>query len=357
MTSFQRQLNLYGFRRITKGENQGTYFHPKFQRGRKDLLMEIKRLPPKGSLPTIEEVISAADQLPSERYKLKKSMKSRVGMAPSSTQPRILPSKSTDSMITAESNSTGSNHFKPSGNSLAVPAMSTGYDTKLYANPLNFSNQNSQYLYENNVLSFNPPKTKSRLTMNIGYAKLDEFKKNLEAVSDNNSLGDENFNFKREQFPPKFVPVSAGSNFSSDPNQQKYLYSTETESFIPYSENGEDGSIVMNFDEVVKANQAVNSYYNQTDRANYSICNNNNQQAQVQRSQSDNDLLDLLSGVDVDGMSAEFLDDGFMSDFGNKFPSSSSLQEKFISGKSGNIDTNSTNRLSHCSSFEDASTF
>ena len=38
LTSFQRQLNLYGFRRITKGEDQGAYFHPKFQHERQDLL-------------------------------------------------------------------------------------------------------------------------------------------------------------------------------------------------------------------------------------------------------------------------------------------------------------------------------
>mmetsp|Transcript_11255 Transcript_11255/g.15503 ORF Transcript_11255/g.15503 Transcript_11255/m.15503 type:complete len:414 (+) Transcript_11255:68-1309(+) len=48
-TSFQRQLNLYGFRRLSKGEDQGSYFHPKFQRNRKDLLYEIRRLPVKSS--------------------------------------------------------------------------------------------------------------------------------------------------------------------------------------------------------------------------------------------------------------------------------------------------------------------
>lgn len=68
LTSFQRQLNLYGFRRLTKGEDQGAYFHPKFQRGRKDLIPEIKRLPPKGSLPTLEQVMNSCKQLPSERY-------------------------------------------------------------------------------------------------------------------------------------------------------------------------------------------------------------------------------------------------------------------------------------------------
>lgn len=49
MTSFQRQLNLYGFRRVTKGEDVGSYYHPKFQKGRRDLVPEIKRLPGKTS--------------------------------------------------------------------------------------------------------------------------------------------------------------------------------------------------------------------------------------------------------------------------------------------------------------------
>ena len=50
LTSFQRQLNLYGFRRVTKGEDQGAYFHPKFQHERQDLLEEIRRLPNKSAL-------------------------------------------------------------------------------------------------------------------------------------------------------------------------------------------------------------------------------------------------------------------------------------------------------------------
>ena len=49
LTSFQRQLNLYGFRRITKGDDHGAYFHPNFQRGRKDLVTNIRRLPVKAS--------------------------------------------------------------------------------------------------------------------------------------------------------------------------------------------------------------------------------------------------------------------------------------------------------------------
>lgn len=72
LTSFQRQLNLYGFRRLSKGEDQGCYFHPKFQRNRKDLLTEIKRLPEKGTLQTYDQVMAALNSRPSERFAAKR---------------------------------------------------------------------------------------------------------------------------------------------------------------------------------------------------------------------------------------------------------------------------------------------
>jgi len=50
LTSFQRQLNLYGFRRITKGEDQGAYCHTKFVQNRHDLLDGIRRVATKSAL-------------------------------------------------------------------------------------------------------------------------------------------------------------------------------------------------------------------------------------------------------------------------------------------------------------------
>ena len=48
--SFQRQLNLWGFERNTKESNEkGSYFHPLFLRGRRDLCQEMARHKVKGN--------------------------------------------------------------------------------------------------------------------------------------------------------------------------------------------------------------------------------------------------------------------------------------------------------------------
>ena len=47
-------MNLYGFRRLTKGDDIGAYFHPKFQMNHRELLSDIRRLPGKGTNPAID---------------------------------------------------------------------------------------------------------------------------------------------------------------------------------------------------------------------------------------------------------------------------------------------------------------
>lgn len=49
-SSFQRQLNLYGFRKITKGVDMGATFHPSFQRDNRELLSTIARVAVRSSV-------------------------------------------------------------------------------------------------------------------------------------------------------------------------------------------------------------------------------------------------------------------------------------------------------------------
>jgi HSF-type DNA-binding len=48
--SFQRQLNLYGFKSMSQGPDKGGYYHELFLRGRPDLAARITRQKFKGKL-------------------------------------------------------------------------------------------------------------------------------------------------------------------------------------------------------------------------------------------------------------------------------------------------------------------
>ncbi|KAG7355496.1 HSF-type DNA-binding protein [Nitzschia inconspicua] len=49
LASFQRQLNLYGFQRLTRGKERGAYYHEMFLRGKPYLAHHIERMKVKGT--------------------------------------------------------------------------------------------------------------------------------------------------------------------------------------------------------------------------------------------------------------------------------------------------------------------
>jgi hypothetical protein len=71
LTSFQRQLNLYGFSRLTAGQDRGGYYHELFLRGRPDLCKRMVRTRIKGNgskaaaSPETEPNFYAMDPIPS----------------------------------------------------------------------------------------------------------------------------------------------------------------------------------------------------------------------------------------------------------------------------------------------------
>ncbi|GKY94235.1 hypothetical protein MPSEU_000389300 [Mayamaea pseudoterrestris] len=60
ISSFQRQCNLYGFKRVAKGPDAGAYQHEMFRRGRPDLCALMKRTKQKGASPMLRGIGAAA---------------------------------------------------------------------------------------------------------------------------------------------------------------------------------------------------------------------------------------------------------------------------------------------------------
>lgn len=74
LSSLQRQLNLYGFKCISRGDDKGAFFHPKFKRGEWEAVKKITRYinPKKGDIGCDR----ACDRMTSSNGKLVKKEKS-----------------------------------------------------------------------------------------------------------------------------------------------------------------------------------------------------------------------------------------------------------------------------------------
>jgi hypothetical protein len=96
MSSFQRQLNLYGFRRVARGQDTGSYYHPQFQRHKPELVADIRRLP-------------------QGKNNISATVKNEVG---SGSSAKSLPSKSPLNSINAPTNMEGGVKHTGDGNNV-----------------------------------------------------------------------------------------------------------------------------------------------------------------------------------------------------------------------------------------------
>jgi hypothetical protein len=91
MSSFQRQLNLYGFRRITDGRDKGGYYHQHFLRGRKNQVKKIHRKKTSGYAPS--KIVDKESQRSSNLDML------LPGSAPRSLNPMLLSQLTAPSLL------------------------------------------------------------------------------------------------------------------------------------------------------------------------------------------------------------------------------------------------------------------
>lgn len=90
LRSFQRQLNLYDFKRVTEGADIGGYYHSKFLRGAPDLCKEMSRVPVKCKPRIIRTISDESSSLPSSASLLPRIPSSIItANYPIVTTPRI----------------------------------------------------------------------------------------------------------------------------------------------------------------------------------------------------------------------------------------------------------------------------
>eukprot|EP00596_Hydrurales_sp_CCMP1899_P006950 CAMPEP_0119042296 /NCGR_PEP_ID=MMETSP1177-20130426/14522_1 /TAXON_ID=2985 /ORGANISM="Ochromonas sp, Strain CCMP1899" /LENGTH=391 /DNA_ID=CAMNT_0007008977 /DNA_START=160 /DNA_END=1335 /DNA_ORIENTATION=+ len=179
LTSFQRQLNLYGFRRITKGDDHGAYFHPNFQRNRRDLISSIRRLPAKVNRNTVD-TYAGTDTTPqsnSARYNsdLNLSLEENYELMEGYDEPpqkRKSPMNSMDESCNEKQQLNIPFPFYTNNQNITHPNMHHKRVNHPHSNPqknhgLSISKSHSHSGYPTAL----PLPAMSKLTMNIGYLK------------------------------------------------------------------------------------------------------------------------------------------------------------------------------------------
>lgn len=100
LSSLQRQLNLYGFKCISRGDDKGAFFHPKFKRGEWETVKKITRYinPKKDSADRSCDRVSTSN---AKMVKKEKSMNDSSESSSSSSTPSVYPAVSLPSSYLA----------------------------------------------------------------------------------------------------------------------------------------------------------------------------------------------------------------------------------------------------------------
>ena len=194
MSSFQRQLNLYGFRRVARGQDTGSYYHPQFQRHKPELVADIRRLP-------------------QGKNNISATAKNEVG---SGSSAKSLPSKSPLNSINAPTNMEGGVKHTGDGNNVTHSTQRSQSPRYQAKNIMKIVLENQQRDPEHKVPVL------SKLTSNL--LGLSSRPTSLSSVNDNTiftSLA------TTRQDPVQDVPVAAAgmatSSFQPPPSQRLSL--------------------------------------------------------------------------------------------------------------------------------------
>ena len=112
-SSFQRQLNLYGYKKYLSGNDLDSYSHPFFVRDRQDLLLQMKRIKKKASSSSSKssqskvslQTVDAIDDISQET--LTKNISYPSGSSSASKKNPVPPPSSSERVNTVPPNTTG----------------------------------------------------------------------------------------------------------------------------------------------------------------------------------------------------------------------------------------------------------
>jgi hypothetical protein len=151
--TFQRSLNLWGFKSVSRGPDKGACYHQFFVRGNVDLCKNMIRIKIKGcgtaGVPPCGEPETAARSVPQESSLATKLSAAAAPSSKFSTKPLTLSMPSNSDFIPGKLNSHGSSTNEALGNPLAALMPQRRLAALMTSNPLLLAE-----MYNSNALSF-----------------------------------------------------------------------------------------------------------------------------------------------------------------------------------------------------------